>query len=864
MDIHFKKLLLPILALFAMTAHAQSLSGLVTDEETGQPLEAVMISVLRNGTMIDYALTDARGRYSLPWKYNGSLQVSVSLLGYRREIRNISAAETLHIRLHSEAIALKEVQIRPGRIHGRKDTVRYNLAEFASSKDVHIKDVLKKLPGVDIDDNGQVKYKGKAIDHYFVEGMDVTGGRYSQINNNLSAKAVKSAEIMENYQSVKALKGKLSSDEIALNLKLDPQARDQWIINGTLGAGWSDGTQETTGTAQTKRDKGTLLWENAANALQLGKGKQSIYGYKSNNNGTDLSREQHILTNNTSQQIPLHGFLVKPGISAPLDKQRLLFNETHTLNANRMYKWNDERSLRLQAGYTHNRITQQRGNSQVYYQPDDTIRMDETYHYCLQNDATHMEIHYEDNKAIHYLSNRFLAESETNRGTSHELQQTMRTSQFTAKNFFSLIRNGEKYTWEFNSATQYAYLPSSLSLHDGKDKFIQHSLYNDNKASHLRKHNGFTRQYTAGIKGEWASVKHHSTRMETFGASSFLPTSPPTSSWSKASGREVCHSLSAISATSRNSALFSFQSVALSALSAGLPLENFPLRQFTPLSRRCHRPLPFYLSDRLPYLENTDGLFPVSTRQQYNLYGEYKNTVQEFFATATLSYRHVHYNTLNEQSISENRIVHTLRLHSNSTQSWFLLSTLSKGFFDWNLKTSLDLQLSRNTGWQLTRVSDTDALTPQTETAGNGPPQKYRYDYLKMEPKLIWSPAEAFEAEYHATISYGGSKIGNDTHLAPLLDFVQRMHLTFSIGHVDLCLSGEHYRNDLNSDTHLNTLFVDASLIYKTRKWRVEASLSNLFNKKEYAYTTYSATQSYTSRLNIRPREVMVTAGYQF
>ena len=349
MDIHFKKLLLPILALFAMTAHAQSLSGLVTDEETGQPLEAVMISVLRNGTMIDYALTDARGRYSLPWKYNGNLQVSVSLLGYRREIRNISAAGTLHIRLHPEAIALKEVQIRPGRIHGRKDTVRYNLAEFASSKDVHIKDVLKKLPGVDIDDNGQVKYKGKAIDHYFVEGMDVTGGRYSQINNNLSAKAVKSAEIMENYQSVKALKGKLSSDEIALNLKLDPQARDQWIVNGTLGAGWSDGTQETTGTAQTKRDKGTLLWENAANALQLGKGKQSIYGYKSNNNGTDLSREQHILTNNTSQQIPLHGFLVQPGISAPLDKQRLLFNETHTLNANRMYKWNDERSLRLQA-----------------------------------------------------------------------------------------------------------------------------------------------------------------------------------------------------------------------------------------------------------------------------------------------------------------------------------------------------------------------------------------------------------------------------------------------------------------------------------------------------------------------------------
>lgn len=670
MDIHFKKLLLPILALFAMTAHAQSLSGLVTDEETGQPLEAVMISVLRNGTMIDYALTDARGRYSLPWKYNGNLQVSVSLLGYRREIRNISAAGTLHIRLHPEAIALKEVQIRPGRIHGRKDTVRYNLAEFASSKDIHIKDVLKKLPGVDIDDNGQVKYKGKAIDHYFVEGMDVTGGRYSQINNNLSAKAVKSAEIMENYQSVKALKGKLSSDEIALNLKLDPQARDQWIVNGTLGAGWSDGTQETTGTAQTKRDQGTLLWENAANALQLGKGKQSIYGYKSNNNGTDLSREQHILTNNTSQQIPLHGFLVQPGISAPLDKQRLLFNETHTLNANRMYKWNDERSLRLQAGYTHNRITQQRGNSQVYYQPDDTIRMDEAYHYCLQNDAAHMEMHYEDNKTIHYLSNRFLAESETNRGTSHELQQTMRTSQFTAKNFFSLIRNGEKSTWKFNSATQYAYLPSSLSLHDGKDKFIQHSLYNDNKASHLRKHNGFTRQYTAGIKGEWASVKYHSTRMETFGASSF---SPYLSSYFQLEQGKWQGSLSLPLSYKRyfsqqRSFLFFNPSLYLRYQ----PDYHWKISLYGSLHRSAGDVTdlcPFTYRTDYRTWKNTDGLFPVSIRQQYNLYGEYKNTVQEFFATATLSYRHVHYNTLNEQSISENRIVHTLRLHSNSTQS---------------------------------------------------------------------------------------------------------------------------------------------------------------------------------------------------
>lgn len=834
--------LLLITLLSAITAHlqAQTLSGTVTDTESRQPLEGVMISLLRQGMTIDYALTDAHGRYSLPWKHSGTLQVSASLLGYRREVRDVRQAGRLDFALQPEAIVLKEVVIRPGRINTRKDTVRYDLAQFASSKDVHIKDVLRRLPGVDVEENGQVKYKGRAIDHYFVEGMDVTGGRYNQINNNLDARAVKSAEIMENYQSVKALKGKISSDEVALNLKLDPKARDQWIVNGTLGAGAGN----------------EFLWDAAANALQLGKGNQSVYNYKTNNAGRDLSREQSVLINNTSQELPLSHFLTQPGISAPLDKERLLFNRTHTLNGNRMYKWNDERSLRLQAGYTHDRIGQQRGNTQTYYQPDDTLTLEESYHYRLLTDAAHAEAHYEDNNARHYLANRFLVESEISRGASRELQQTIRTSQLTAKNFFNLIRNGEHATWEFNSATQYAYVPSSLSLPDGKSRFRQQNLYSDHKASYLRKRNGFTRQYTAGAQGEWAAVKYrspadeapHPLSDETFDASNFsLYLSPyfqlERDKWLASITLPL--NFKRYFARQRSFVFFN------PTLYLRYQLDyHWRFSLYGSLNRSAGD-----ITDLCPFSYRTDyrtwqnasGLFPVSTRQLYNLYGEYKNTVQEFFVTATLSYQRTHYNTLTEQSISEGTIAYTRRERANHTGNWSLRSTLSKGFFDWNLKTSLNLQLSRSTGQQL-----------------SGGLQKYRYDYLKVEPKFIWSPVSAFEAEYHATIGYGGSKIGTGTHLTPLLDVVQRLHLTLSIGRIDLRLSGEHYRNDLSSDTHLNTLFADASLTYKTKRWRLETSLNNLFNKKEYAYTLYSATQSSTSWLNIRPREAMVKASYQF
>ena len=74
-------------------------------------------------------------------------------------------------------------------------------------------------------------------------------------------------------------------------------------------------------------------------------------------------------------------------------------------------------------------------------------------------------------------------------------------------------------------------------------------------------------------------------------------------------------------------------------------------------------------SDLYPGLYQTDyrtwrdgnGLFPTSLTQTYNLYGEYKNTVQEFFITAALTYSRSNRNTLFEQSVSENAIVYTRR-----------------------------------------------------------------------------------------------------------------------------------------------------------------------------------------------------------
>ena len=172
----------------------------------------------------------------------------------------------------------------------------------------------------------------------------------------------------------------------------------------------------------------------------------------------------------------------------------------------------------------------------------------------------------------------------------------------------------------------------------------------------------------------------------------------------------------------------------------------------------------------------------------------------------------------------------------------------SKGIYDWNLKTSLELTLARNEGKQL----------------NEGIVQDYRYDYLCVEPKIVWAPSVFFEAEYKATVSCVGGGIGEDTSLAPLWEVAQRLTLSLEFHDTEFRLSGEHFYNDLSKNQHLNIWLADVSLIHKAGKWRFAASAINLFNKEQYRYTLYSAVQSYTSWIKLRPREFMVSVQYQW
>lgn len=818
---------------YTLTAQT-TFQGVVTDAGSGEPVEMATVQLLRGEgqRLVGYGLTGTDGRYSVK-SGNGadSLQLVVSLLGYKTQRTAVAPGETVNFRLEMEEFSLREVEIRPGRVWGRQDTINYDVSQFLSPRDESIKDVIKKLPGIEVDDLGRISYNGKEISKFYVEGMDLTDGRYSQITNNLQAKSVETLQVLENHQPVRILQDKIRVEDTAINLKLKPEFRDKWMVNLRGGVGAS-------------ADR--VLWEGQADALQLSRGSQSSYIYKGNNRGVDVTDEQLMLArfhSNRLREPAVPSFLSQPSLLAPLKKERLLFNNVHTLSGNRLYRLNEDTQLRINAGYTYDRHKQQRSNETTYYQPEDTVTLSDQSRNRIRSQEARLSINLENNAADRLLANKFSASGNRTAGYSsitgsRPLEQKITTTDLGLKNDFRTLRNRGMYTLEVRSLSRFNHLPGELRVDSVKQSLPLNHFYTDNSFSLLRKKGNLSHRYTAGITGQASNIKN--------GISAYL-----TPNW-QASLRKVQATLDApVVWTS-----FSGGDFSRFAVNPSLSLQykyNYAWRYSLNASYREQygNITDFYRADYLTDYRNrirNNGKLSVLRLQYYSAYGEYKNTIQEFFASLSVSHSRTWSNRTYEQLFEEGTVVLAARDRSNTGTGWTLRGTLSKGFYDWRMKTSLNYIFS----------------TQQGERISNGQKMDYQFRYMQYEPKITWSPSPRFEAGYQSSLRYGGSTVGGSTRLAPLWNIAQKLQASYILFPVEVNLSVDHSLNDVSSSKTVNAFFADAFLRWKSPTWQIDFIASNLFNKKQYGYTEYASLESYTSRIGIRGREFLVTARYRF
>lgn len=240
-----KKLTFVVLFCFCNLIFSQvKIQGVVKDS-IGAPLELANVIAINQETskLESYGITNDKGKYLLSLEKNTKYKLQVSYIGMKNfeEIIETNEENILKdITLVSDN-ALDAVELTyemPVTISG--DTIVYNADSFTNGTERKLEDVLKKLPGVEINADGQIEVEGQRVNKLMVDGKDFFDGDTKLATKNIPSNAVDKVQVLKNYAEV----GQLSSvsnnqDNYAINIKLKEGKKNFWFGNVTVGAGAS-------------------------------------------------------------------------------------------------------------------------------------------------------------------------------------------------------------------------------------------------------------------------------------------------------------------------------------------------------------------------------------------------------------------------------------------------------------------------------------------------------------------------------------------------------------------------------------------------------------------------------------------------
>lgn len=167
-----------ILFLFTTISFSQTKTfvGIVSDD-ANKPLESsnVIAKPLQEKASLKFAIADNKGRYRLELEQQVKYEITVSYIGYIEEVFIVEPESTTQnhdFKLKPSGQNLKEIVIKHEfkPILVKKDTLVFDVNSFANGNERKMKEILEKLPGVEVDKNGIVTVQGKKVTKMLVEG----------------------------------------------------------------------------------------------------------------------------------------------------------------------------------------------------------------------------------------------------------------------------------------------------------------------------------------------------------------------------------------------------------------------------------------------------------------------------------------------------------------------------------------------------------------------------------------------------------------------------------------------------------------------------------------------------------------------
>ncbi|HXJ98382.1 MAG TPA: TonB-dependent receptor, partial [Gelidibacter sp.] len=241
-----KKIITLVLLLVVGHSFAQiKVEGVIKDS-IGNPLELANVIAINQQTkgLESYGITNNQGRYKLTLTKNTTYTIQVSYIGMKTFDETLAVKETDITKNFTlqEDNSLDEIHLTyemPVTMKG--DTLVYNADSFNKGTERKLGDVLKNLPGVEVNDDGEIEVEGKIVGKVMVDGKNFFDGDSKLATRNIPASAVDKVQVLKNYAEVGQLSGVTNNmDNIAINIKLKEGKTNFWFGDITAGGGVSE------------------------------------------------------------------------------------------------------------------------------------------------------------------------------------------------------------------------------------------------------------------------------------------------------------------------------------------------------------------------------------------------------------------------------------------------------------------------------------------------------------------------------------------------------------------------------------------------------------------------------------------------
>jgi hypothetical protein len=294
-----KGLLLVMMLLMAIVTHAQKreISGQLTDQDTKETLQMVTVQLLKSdSTFAVGSVSDENGRFTLKAPANGRYILKLSSVGYKTLTHNVTVQSDGNVnlgvmRLKADAVMLKEAQVtaQAMKVTVKEDTFEYNSAAFRTPEGSTIEELVKRLPGAQIDDDGKITINGKEVKKIMVDGKEFMTGDTKTAIKNIPTSIISKIKAYDQKSDLSRVTGiDDGEEETVLDFGTKPGMNHGLMSNVDLGAGTKDRYSARLFGAYFNNDWKVFAIGNANNVNDMGFGGRG--GQDNARNGLNASK----------------------------------------------------------------------------------------------------------------------------------------------------------------------------------------------------------------------------------------------------------------------------------------------------------------------------------------------------------------------------------------------------------------------------------------------------------------------------------------------------------------------------------------------------------------------------------------------